>query len=426
MSPGTDSQVVARLSCTDDELLIDKKRWSKSHDDLFGWLKKRTKNRGIKRREQVKRVPSETPSILATTIPQTTSKATRLNLVNELIDNGDIVFDSRFNELDRMVQQGCTVGLDALTKQRSIDSGRKRKTNNAQFVLGFDCTTVSTTADAMKHMTRELLLGFDTGFAVSAMILLSDAIQHPLGYAEYSATKIKRAKGLSGKVTASERRRWDQHLAIMRDAAIVFTPKDSKADGEHIPLLVCYGKSFDQKTGETTVERIGINPVLLPAIWKGKGHFIESAIFKANTQKQDWEVRIYNYLSFKWSMASARNEVNNRSQELKITLGRLLDSAGIGYANRWKKEGTPWFRERVGEVFASLDNWDDGIERRSLFGDIRIKWNTDDILKSMITTTPPPHMLEEMLEKRSKTIEASKRRKAKREAKDQKLIEAKK
>ena len=423
MSPGTNNQVVARLSCTNDELLIDKDQWKQSHPALVGWLQERKTARGIKRREQVKRVPSDTRQILATTIPQTTNNAARTKLFDELVDSGDIVVSSRFDELDQMVKMGCTVELDALTKQRSISGGRKRKTNSKQLILGFDRSTVNTTADAMMHITRELVLGSDTGFAMTMMIVLSDAVQHPLGYIEYSATKRKRATGKSGKPTASERRRWDQHMAIMKGAEIVFKPTDPKTDGKKIPYLVRYGKSFDQETGKTTVEHIGINPVLLPAIWAGMGHYIESAIFRANTQKQDWEIRIYNHLSYKWSMAATHKTVNDNPQTERITLGRLLDSAGIDYADRLLHEGTPWLRDRVESVFWALSNWDDGTERRSLFGDIRTEWNPDDILKSMITTTPPLHLLEEMQDKRSKTTEASKRRKAKREAKDQKLIE---
>ena len=425
MSPGTGNQIVARLSRTDDELLIDQDQWKSSHDDLVGWLKKRKAARGVQRREQVKRVPSDTRQILATTIPQTTNNAARMKLIDKLVDGGDIVVDSRFDELDRMVQKGCTVELDALTKQRSINNGRKRKTNSKQLVLGFDSTTANTTADAMMHMTRELVAAFDTDCAMTMMILLSEAAQHPLGYIEYSATKIKRAKGQSGKPQRDQRRNWGQHLAIMKDAEIILTPKDPKADGKKIPFLIKYGESFDQETGKTTVEHIGINPVLLPAIWAGMGHYIESAIFRANTQNQDWEIRIYTHLSFLWSMSGTHKTVNDKSQAMRITLGRLLDSAGIDYADRWKKQGTSWLRDRVEQVFEALCNWDDGTECRSLFGDIRTEWNTDDILKSMITTTPPLHLLEEMQEKRSKTIEASKRRKAKREAKDQKLIEAK-
>ena len=425
MSPGTNNQVVARLSCTNDELLIDKDQWKQSHPALVGWLQERKTARGIKRREQVKRVPSDTRQILATTIPQTTNNAARKKLFDELVDSGDIVFDSRFNEVDRMVQKGCTVELDALTKQRSINNGRKRKTNSKQLVLGFDSTTANTTADAVMQMTRELIAAFDTGCAMTMMILLSEAAQHPLGYIEYSATKIKRAKGQSGKPQRDQRRNWGQHLAIMKDAEIILTPKDPKADGKKIPFLIKYGESFDQETGKTTVEHIGINPVLLPAIWAGMGHYIESAIFRANTQNQDWEIRIYTHLSFLWSMSGTHKTVNDKSQAMRITLGRLLDSAGIDYADRWKKQGTPWLRDRVEQVFEALCNWDDGTECRSLFGDIDIVWNTDDTLKSMITTTPPLHLLEEMQEKRSKTIAESKRRKAKRESKDQKLIEAK-
>ena len=425
MQPGSDNQVVARLSCTDGELLIDRDQWKQSHHDLVGWLKERKKARFIQRRERVKRVPSDTRSILATTIPQTTNNAARKKLFDELVDSGDIVVSSRFDELDQMVKMGCTVELDALTKQRQISGGRKRKTNSKQLILGFDRSTVNTTADAMMHITRELVLGSDTGFAMTMMIVLSDAVQHPLGYIEYSATKRKRATGKSGKPTASERRRWDQHMAIMKGAEIVFKPTDPKTDGKKIPYLVRYGKSFDQETGKTTAEHLGINPDLLPAIWAGMGHYIESAIFRANTQKQDWEIRIYNYLSYKWSMAATRKTINDNPQTERITLGRLLDSAGIDYADRLLHEGTPWLRDRVESVFWALSNWDDGTERRSLFGDIHTEWNSDDILKSMITTTPPLHLLEEMQEKRSITIKASKRWKAKREAKDQKLIEAK-
>jgi len=413
------------LEFGDQSVVISEELLIGVYKTLPKWLKKRETARDIQRREQVKRVPSDTRSITSLAIPQTTSHAARMQLIDNLIDSGDIVASSRFDELDRMVQMGCTVELDALTKQRSISGGRKRKTNRKQLILGFDSTTANTTTEAIMRWTRELVAAFDTGCAMTMMILLSDATQHPFGYIEYSATKLKRARGRSGKVKSKERRRWDQHLTIMKDAEIVFTPKDPKADGKKMPFLFRYDSDFDQETGITTAEHLGINPKLLPAIQAGMGHYFDAAIFRANTQKQDWEIRIYNLLSFLWSMSGTHKTINDKSQAMRITLGKLLSTAGIDYADRLLEKGTPWLRDRVEKVLSSLSNWDDGTERRSMFGDIRTEWNTDDILKSMITTTPPLHLLEEMQDKRSKTIEASKRQKAKREAKDQKLIEAK-
>ena len=413
------------LDLGDQSVVIDESLLPGVYKTLPEWLKKRERARGVQRREQVKRVPSDTRSILATTIPQTTTNAARMKLIDNLIGSGDIVASSCFDELDRMVKMGCTVELDALTKQRQISGGRKRKTNSKQLVLGFDSTTVNTTADAMMHVTRELVAGFDTDCAMTIMILLSAAVQHPLGHIEYSATKIKRARGLSGKVQMKERRRWDQHLAFLKGVKIEFKPTDKETDGKRLKLFTQRSESFDQKTGLITRESLAINDALLHAIRAGKGHYIESAIFRANTRNQDWEIRIYNHLSYKWSMSGTHKTINDRSQEEKITLGRLLDSAGIDYADRWGKQGTSWLRDRVEQVFWALRNWNDGTERRSLFGDFNIVWNTDDILKSMITTTPPLHLLEEMQDKRSITIEATKKQIAKREAKDQKLIEAK-
>jgi len=392
---------------------------------LPGWLKKRETERRVHRREQVKNIPSDTRQFLPTTIPQTTSKAAREKLFDKLVDSGDIVFEPRFSEVDQMVQKGCTVELDALTKQRSVSGTRTRKTNSKQLILGFDKSTANTTEQAVMQMTRELVSAFDTDCAMTMMIVLSEAVQHSEGYIEYSATKIKRARGKSGKVTSAERKRWNQHMAIMKDAQIVLTPKDPKTDGKNIPYLIKYGESFDQETGTTTVEHIGINPVLLPAIHAGMGHYIDTAIFRANTQKQDWEFRVYSHLSFLWSMSATHKIINDKPQALDIFLGTLLDSAGVDYADRWKKQGTPWLREKVEQVFEALNNWYDGTERRSMFGEYQIEWDGDDILKSRITATLPQHVLEEIQEKRSKTIAASKQQKAKREAKDQKLIEAK-
>jgi hypothetical protein len=387
-----------------DELLL--------YHDLVEWLRKRQQSR---RRRSVKRVPSETQrDIISPTFPQTTTRDARNNIISELMESGLIKPRDHYDEISRTVQRGVTVELGDLTKQRAV-CGHRRKIPRGQLVLGFDKTVTNCTEEALLAGTRELLLAYDTDCAMTLKILFSEGCMHPNGRISYSATKIKQSRGKDSKVTAAERRRYDNHFSILQQATIKITPNDKNIRQRVIPFLVRYGESIDQETGKPVEKHVGINPDLLPAIHAGMGHYFDSGIFRANTQREDWEFRLYDYLSFRWSMASTKNTVNENPQTLRVTLGSALEGAGIDYADRLHAKGAPWLKKRFERVMKALDNWDAGDEYRSMFGSVSIKWDSSDILESMIETAPPLYLLEEMSEKRSKTIAASKRQKAKRE-----------
>ena len=402
MSPGTNNQVVARLSRTDDELLIDQDQWKQSHHDLVGWLQER---RRAKQCDQLLELPTDARFVVFTDFSRPPRFSDRKKEWESMQEDGVVVSELNYNSGKN--HGICTVSVNSWGKKTRWELGKQ--------------TVLYDTDQACTAVMAELWQEYDAECALSMVVMIGDAMKHPEGQIEYSATRIYRARGFPNKIPSKYRRKFDKHFKILCNTTCLFSPMDARLDGRETQFIIPT-RLYNQKTNETTGWEYRINPALLPTVREGrKSWLLDPAILRINTGEQEWELGFYLYLSCKWNLDAINRLV--KGKPTRVRLESLLSGAKVPYKKLVKARGKPELKRRVEKTLAGLKRFcaGDGEGKKNIIGNTTIEWNSKNILDSMVCSTPPPYFDDVIYNKRSKSVESARRR----HEKNQKFIEAK-
>lgn len=205
-------------------------------------------------------------------------------------------------------------------------------------------------------------------------------------------------------------------LELLSDLRI--TIKQGAVSLEDVPILIRHATvKIDARTANNGAKRyagtlLEIGPIFWNALTsQTRAILFDRAILTADTRRQEWDIRLYLYMSSRWALSWQGDGLYDTDGTMTHTLGTLLDRAGITYDLAHK--GPAALRQKIDDVLVRLaaSTWTDVKDTtpRPLIA----AWQRtpgDTAADDRITVTPTDKLRTELNQLRPRAIAAAKRR----------------
>ena len=164
------------------------------------------------------------------------------------------------------------------------------------------------------------------------------------------------------------RRGWDRldkhgRAKKLRDALELFERTEftftQGTQDAYFPLLVRTARVADRADPSVRGVRLYFNHDLWP-VWHKDGHLValDERLMTLNAKTEAWALRIGVYLQIWAARSFVTRQLDRPDSRMFITVGRLLDGAGIQYQKQLREQGSPWLRERFKAALMTLARFD--------------------------------------------------------------------
>ena len=295
------------------------------------------------------------------------------------------------------VPDALLVRLDETSMRLAAESHRKpdRRKDALQLRLPYPSKTdeqgkavVITDADLTAAVAAQLA-HFDTDFVISF-----DAVCSILAEGDGTGYKLdvdleRRIVGMrfGPKASLKQYGRIRTHLDMLRNIVVEVVPiRDEGAKTQRFrgPILVKVGEVVENEAADAAdaadakvveneaadaadagVAKVGdvvtLSPVLFAQFRRGKGVYVDARYFTLDTYRQDWAVRIYRYLAYRWSVDSV-NQARRKDWRVEVKLLDMLRGAGVDWVRLQDSRSEAQARREVETALSEL-------KAAGLFGD---------------------------------------------------------
>lgn len=157
-------------------------------------------------------------------------------------------------------------------------------------------------------------------------------------------------------------------------------------------------------------KRAGVVIALNPMLWQvmvdeQRAVLYDPAILTSDLRHQEWEFRIYLYLSGRWSMSWQHDKLFLKRGEMSHRLSTMLERSGLDYADQLTKKGPSWLRDKVKAALTGLAKKQWGTPTHALIS----KWTYkpgESVLSDTVTVWPTEAAIDYLNNSRTASLAA--------------------